>query len=546
MINAEKDANQLQNILIISLVALAYLGTGLINFSLLSHTSIISIGIFIPEGVALAAAIYFKKRALPGILIGQFLLAYQNGLLPIAAVEISIINTIEAFIGLTLFKKLQISKELLTFPDILKLAALIFFILQPFSAIVSNTALLLHHQTQSQDFIYLTFSWWFGNVLGQFLMTPLLLLFFHNYKKINFIDSAISTLIYFVVLYFLSIVLQIQNPFLLMGITIAITVFIIIEQDKLHALLFIFIAAILASYSVHLEIGAFSSRSALDNTLNYDLYILSHIVIVWLVGILFEERKRYEESLHTKISEALQINKEQEYLMLQQNRLAQMGELISMIAHQWRQPLNNLHLVNQSVISKYRREKLNEEAMQYFEKNSQQQIEYMSDTINDFRNFFSIEEEKQYFSLNEVTKNVIKIIKPILVKNSIAVHFHVSKEFSVFGHENFFTQVLLNIINNAKDALCETNIIGKKIEIDIYQLKGEILLSIEDNGGGIDPSIIEQIFDPYFSTKKSKNGTGLGLYMSKMIIHEQMGGTLSVYNGAYGAKFIISMSEVQK
>ena len=528
---------------LILFLALLYFITGTISFELLEGQKIVSIGIFIPEGIALGFAIYFGKRVLPGIFIGQFALVLYGDIAFLPALGIALVNTTEALIGIYLFKKLQISKELKHFTDIVKLAAMIIFILQPFSASLSNFILLSYQAIESDQYLFLAFSWWFGNILGQLLVTPFLLLLFTQYKKINLLEFIFYALVYLAYLYFLEIVLQIQNPFILMGFSTSLAVFIIVRQDILHATLFILVTSLIAFYSVYLGIGAFSSSSLLNNTINYNLYILSHIVVVWLLGILFEERKLYEVSLHEKIDAALKTNKEQELLILQQNRLSQMGEFLSMIAHQWRQPLNNLHLVNQYIVNKFESNKLDEDAIEYFSKNSQKQIEYMSNTIDDFSNFFTIDKEMKNFSLNAVVKNFIKIVKPILHKNDIKLELTIEEQFTVFGHANLFVQVLLNIINNAKDALIDKNTVGKKISIDIYTSNGQLMLSIEDNAGGIDPQIIDKIFDPYFSTKKDKNGTGLGLYMSKMILQEQAQASLAVYNTTHGAKFVIMMKK---
>ncbi|MEO1954753.1 MAG: HAMP domain-containing sensor histidine kinase, partial [Campylobacterales bacterium] len=149
------------------------------------------------------------------------------------------------------------------------------------------------------------------------------------------------------------------------------------------------------------------------------------------------------------------------------------------------------------------------------------------------------EDEKQDFSLSEVISNAIKMTKPIFKKNQISVLFDAKKEYMAVGFSNSLIQVILNIINNAKDALIENEIEDKKIYIDIVEDEYGIIINIKDNAGGIDESIIDKIFDPYFSTKQSKNGTGLGLYMSKMIIEEQMQWKLKVSNTENGALFQI-------
>ena len=249
------------------------------------------------------------------------------------------------------------------------------------------------------------------------------------------------------------------------------------------------------------------------------------------------------KDLEKFIAKEIEKNKEQQLFMLQQNRLAQMGELISMIAHQWRQPLNNLSIINQIMIAKFQTGKLDDDSVNYFKKNSKKQIDLMSNTIDDFTDFFKNKDEKEEFALNKVIFDAIDITRPIFNNNKITITFDIKEQYLVFGYQNALLQVVLNILNNAKDALIEKEVEDKKIKISIVEDEEDIVLEIEDNAGGIDEKIIDKIFDPYFSTKQSKNGTGLGLYMSKMIIDEQMQWKLKVCNIDNGVKFKIIVNK---
>jgi len=521
------------------LVAFLYFITGTIRFWLIAGEKIITVGVFPPEGIALAFALFYGKKVLPGIFIGQFFLAFTNGINFFPAVEVSLINSFEAYLGIYFFNKFKLSLSLNTFRDIIGLALIILLILQPFSAILSNTMLLLHQQTDAKMFFHLVFSWWFGNVLGQFLTTPFVLLLFTKYEKTNLKELLLYSAVYIIYLYLIIIIFNISNPFLLISFSVSFMIFVLIKKDLFYGVLFSVIATAVASFSIHIQTGAFSSASLHDNTVNFNLFVLTHIVLSWLVGILFEERKNFENYLHSKIEEEVEKNKKQQFFLLQQNRLAQMGELISMIAHQWRQPLNNLSLSNQLLITKYRRHKLDESTMQYFEENSKKQITLMSETIDDFRNFFKIEENMKEFSLNKTINSVLDITEPVFKSDGIFINYIPQKEIKLFGHSNTLRQVILNILNNAKDALLEQHSQQKEIFININEDETKIYISIEDTAGGIPENIIDKIFDPYFSTKQEKNGTGLGLYMSKMIIEDQMKAKLNVENTLNGAKFTI-------
>jgi signal transduction histidine kinase len=217
--------------------------------------------------------------------------------------------------------------------------------------------------------------------------------------------------------------------------------------------------------------------------------------------------------------------------------------MISMIAHQWKQPLNNLSLINQMLIFQYEDGKLDKDAIKEFDEESSKQIKQMSQTISDFTNFFSPEINTREFYLKEVVKQSLDFLRPILVKENIKINLEMKCETNILlkGYPNELGQMIINILNNAKDVLIEREVKDSQIWVNAERVKSQIHLSIEDNGGGIPLNVIGKIFDPYFSTK-AKNGTGLGLYMSKMIIEEHMDGQLLVSNTDRGAKFEIILS----
>jgi signal transduction histidine kinase len=285
--------------------------------------------------------------------------------------------------------------------------------------------------------------------------------------------------------------------------------------------------------------GAFYFGEKTDNIINYNFFVLAHIATVFVAGVLFEERKKYEKKLQQSIEQEISKNKKQQLLMLHQNRLAQMGEMINMIAHQWRQPLNHLSLVNQTLYYQYKKHELNDEKVEDFKEKSNKTIRQMSSTIDDFRNFFRPEKEKTDFCVNDVVRHVLDITVPMLKHNSIEVAFRYDQECYSYGFPNELGQGILNIVNNAQDALNEKGIDEKKIEIILHHQENRLVLSICDNAGGIEEGVIDKIFDPYFSTKSNKNGTGLGLYISKIIIEEHMKGRLLVSNKHNGACFKI-------
>ena len=251
------------------------------------------------------------------------------------------------------------------------------------------------------------------------------------------------------------------------------------------------------------------------------------------------ELKGLNKSLEEKVKVEVDKNKEQQLMMMQQNRLAQMGEVINMIAHQWKQPLNALSIIGHSLVLKHMKGKLDAKAIDTFSSNSQKQIIGMSVTIDDFRDFFKPEKEKKTFDIAKSINHSVKILSPVLKYENIKLTLSMSEECVIHGFSNELAQSIINIINNAKDALSQKDIEKKCIDISLTKNNTKVILTIADNAGGIPEDIIKKIFDPYFSTKENNNGTGLGLYMTKLIIEEHMNGKITVENMNEGAKFSI-------
>ncbi len=253
--------------------------------------------------------------------------------------------------------------------------------------------------------------------------------------------------------------------------------------------------------------------------------------------------KELNETLEERIEEALEKNREQELFMLQQDRLAKMGELIAMIAHQWRQPLNNLSILIQMHISRYKKGRLDDEALRYFQKNATKQIRQMSDTIEDFRNFYKTGKSVEEFCVNDTIKELIHLSKMSFSAKDIKLYFDAEGIYYYTSRPNELSHAILNIMNNAKEAFCERDeVIGdRQIRLSLSHSKEGIILEICDNAGGIPEEIMEKIFDPYFSTKRERNGSGLGLYMTRVMIVEHMGSLISVRNSKEGACFTITL-----
>ena len=213
--------------------------------------------------------------------------------------------------------------------------------------------------------------------------------------------------------------------------------------------------------------------------------------------------------------------------------------MISNIAHQWRQPLSELSSVFMALKFRYTIGKLDDEYMNKKSKEAENMIEYMSHTIDDFRNFFMPKKEKQKFFISKAIDGVMIINGKALTHNEIDIEINITDDVELYSYMNEYEQVVLNIISNAKDILISSKVQYPKIKMYTSISEDYVTLNIEDNAGGIEDDIIDKIFEPYFSTKKDSDGTGIGLYMSKIIIEKNMSGKLKVENTDNGARFKI-------
>ena len=318
-------------------------------------------------------------------------------------------------------------------------------------------------------------------------------------------------------------------------------------------ILIIIIALLMSGYLSkkidHILIG---TKKFANNELDYRIKVTSKDEIGQLensfnematkIEKLIIEEKKLNSNLEQKVILETSKQKEQEQLLIQQTRLAAMGEMIGNIAHQWRQPLNALGLVLQNLKFSYDIGELNENMMSKSINKATMLTNSMSKTIDDFRNFFKPNKAKEEFSINENVFKAIELVESTFEHHHIKLEKHFSlEEPKFYGFPNEFSQVILNILTNAKDAIFENKIENPLVIVQTKIEDSNILISIKDNGKGISEEIINKIFEPYFTTKDESKGTGIGLYMSKLIIENNMGGKIEVKNDDEGAIFTIKL-----
>ncbi|AXH13758.1 CHASE4 sensor-containing signal transduction histidine kinase [Malaciobacter mytili LMG 24559] len=278
------------------------------------------------------------------------------------------------------------------------------------------------------------------------------------------------------------------------------------------------------------------------NILFFNLIIsILFVILIYILFSYMQYQQKLNKKLQIEVEKEIKKQREQEQLLIQQSKLAAMGEMIGNIAHQWRQPLNALGLVMQNIQFAYQIGELDNNFMNKAVEKTNTLTTNMSKTIDDFRNFFKPNKTKSYFKINETIEKTIFLLESTFEHYNIKIQRDLAEDIELFGFSSEFSQSILNILSNAKDALIETTLENKKIVVKSYKKNETAIIEIEDNAGGIEDKIKNKIFEPYFTTKEEGKGTGIGLYMTKTIIENSMYGKLEVENTKDGAKFIIKL-----
>ncbi len=289
-----------------------------------------------------------------------------------------------------------------------------------------------------------------------------------------------------------------------------------------------------------------------------DYLLLAGIVVMVIVlGVIYKNRRldelvrrrtdeleAFNQRLQDEIDKAVEKNRTQEKILMQQAKMAEIGSMVESIAHQWRQPLNILGLSMTKLNLSYALGKGEdiEKTIEVVE----QQIQYMSQTIDDFRNFFKQDRVQSKVNINHIIGEVETLLGPLLMRKNITLIRDIDPSITVLVYPNELKQVLINIVNNAREAIEQSKKKEGHIRITCENNNRFCTLSIEDSGGGVPLHIIDKIFDPYFTTKFESQGTGIGLYMAKMIIEKHFLGKLSVHNTRNGACFEIRLNHTNE
>ena len=250
-----------------------------------------------------------------------------------------------------------------------------------------------------------------------------------------------------------------------------------------------------------------------------------------------QQLEELNRSLGESIAKAVGEIRQMDQVMITQSRQAAMGEMIGNIAHQWRQPLNALGLLLSNIKDAYDFNELDADYLNEAITDGNRLVQKMSITINDFRNFFNPGKEQVVFSARQQISDAIALVEAAFRNDNIMICLESSPDIELFGFPNEYSQVLLNLLSNAREAMNSSGVVGGRIRISLANRDGWGCVTVTDNGGGIGTESLDKIFEPYFSTKD--RGTGIGLYMSKMIIERNMKGSIEARNVEGGAEFTI-------
>lgn len=254
-----------------------------------------------------------------------------------------------------------------------------------------------------------------------------------------------------------------------------------------------------------------------------------------------DKLEQLNRSLEERIHQSVADLRHKDQALIQQGRLAAMGEMINNIAHQWRQPLNNIGLIIQNLQFSFSDNSISHAELKLEIGKAMDIIMQMSHTIDNFRNFFREDKSKSAFNVSKAVHYALEFISATLTSHNMTVELEEDEQVTAVGYYNEYAQVLLNILSNTREACVERKIAAPQTHIRITSENGRSVVYIRDNCGGIADDIMPKIFDPYFTTRTPDKGTGIGLYMSKVIIEQHMGGHLSARNTEGGVAFRIEV-----
>ncbi len=265
-----------------------------------------------------------------------------------------------------------------------------------------------------------------------------------------------------------------------------------------------------------------------NNKILFEYIVFSFLFILFIFSFMQAIKKEIKAEHLEKL--------EKEKVLAHQHKLAQMGELLNNIAHQWRQPLSSINSTVATIDNAFTKDKLDAKVLNDKITKIEDITEHMSNTISDFQNYFKPDKQKDKFYISETVKKAQNIISSSLIKNKIYLNIEIKNDKQLFIVQGEYIQVIISLLSNSIEQLVQNNISNPSLNIVI-----DNNLTICDNAGGIEEINLSKVFDLHFTTKEESNGTGIGLYMCKMIVENSIGGDISVENYQDGVKFIVEI-----
>jgi C4-dicarboxylate-specific signal transduction histidine kinase len=256
-----------------------------------------------------------------------------------------------------------------------------------------------------------------------------------------------------------------------------------------------------------------------------------------------EQTNNYNKKLKEAVKKQVQELRQKDKLLIAQSKLAAVGETLTHIAHQWKQPLAQINSVVANIEADFEDKVLTKDLLVEHLNEIEKLTFYMSDTIESFNTYLQPNQEKEIFSLQEAFEDAYALVYKLLESKNIKCDIDIDENPQILGIKKEFIQAILVILNNAKDVLVDRDVEKKQLDISLYTQDNNAIIDIIDNGGGIEEEYFDKIFDPYFTTKPHSQGTGHGLCMAKMIIEKSMHGKLIAANEKNGAKFSIYLKK---
>jgi signal transduction histidine kinase len=512
-------------------MAMIYFVTGKFIFSTSSGTLdnlVVSIVLFIPEGFALAGAILYGQKIWPGIFLGQLLLALSASMPLFPAIGISVINSLEAILAATLFRHFQLDKSMGHIRDVTGLLLLIALVLQPFSAVLGNLVLLFTSVISWQEYPASLFSWWFGNTMGQLLFTPMLLLIHANRENIRLREITLLILFFALLTAFLFNGGYIHSLAILLSITLPLVMLVSFYKNTTYATIATTTLTLMAIYATNLGAEAFNNRDAINNAIDLNFYILSHIFLVLIMGTLFCEKKQAEQQL-------IQKNIELE-------KAATLRELVErMTQHDLKNPLNTLISIpdfiqqTETDLSSKSRELLHA---------SKECAYNMLDMINRSLDMYKM--EVGTYQLHAEKVDLIAVLQQVLKESGFRFQdndypikldhrpLQATDHLWIRGEQLLCYSLFSNLVRNALEASPDRETLTILARLDNDNQRCIIELT---NQGSVPEEIRDRFFDKLVTAGK-KSGAGLGTYSARLCT-ETMHGEIALDSSQPGQTRII-------